>query len=62
MQICPMINQEEVQPISQEEMKEQTPTANKSEFSSEDNAVKEDQDDDSSEENTVSDRAKEFVI
>ena len=47
MQICPMINQEEVQPISQEEMEEETPTANKSEFSSEDITVKEDQDDDS---------------
>ena len=43
-------------------MEEETPTANKSEFSSEDITVKEDQDDDSSEENTVSDRAKEFVI
>ena len=43
-------------------MEEQTPNAKKSEFSSEDNAVKEDQDDDNSEENTVSDRAKEFVI
>ena len=43
-------------------MEEQTPTANKSEFSSEDNAVKENRYDDSSEENTVSDRTKEFVI